>query len=613
MCGITGWVNFSRDLRNNADVIKDMRDSLTHRGPDESGLFTGKNVLFGHRRLTVVDPTGGHQPMTKNKGGYQYTIIYNGELYNTEDLREKLIKKGYRFAAYSDTEVLLTSYLEFGENCVDHLNGIYAFAIWNEKKQQIYIARDRLGVKPLFYYHKNNEFIFGSEIKSILAHPGVKPIIGEEGLLEIFGLGPARSPGSGVFKDINELRPGHFLTFSKKQLDVKRYWQLQSKIHPDSYQTTVAKIRNLFLDTVNRQLISDVPLCTFLSGGLDSTAISAVAAQQMRKKGNILNTYSIDYQDNDNYFKKNDFQPDADSKWIPRVSEAIASKHHYYNINNSELVASLRDAVIANDLPGMADIDSSLYLFTKNVKNNFTVALSGECADEIFGGYPWFRNSEDINADIFPWSKSLALRKYILSDKIDDNSLEEFVRSKYQATINEVPLRDDETEKESKMRELFYLNMKWFMLTLLTRKDRMSMANSLEVRVPFADHRLVEYSWNIPWEMKYHNKIEKGLLRDAFKGIVPEIVLNRRKSPYPRTYHPKYGKLIREWISEIIYDSSSPILKLINKNHIINIIENQNKELNEPWFGQLMRDNQLLAYLIQVNIWLEYYQVQIDF
>lgn len=612
MCGIVGWISKEEGLQNEKGIMERMVSTLAKRGPDDNGIYCSSHALLGHRRLTVIDPEGGAQPMLKELGGRKFVIVYNGELYNTEDIRKILLEKGYKFISYSDTEVLLTSYIEWGEECVKYLNGIFAFGIWDEADRTLFLARDPLGVKPLFYTITSSSILFASEIKALLAHPEIKPAVDNDGLMEIFGLGPARSLGSGIFKEIREIPPAYFLKYSPYGIKVKQYWQLEAKRHCEDLDTTVEHTRSLLLDAIERQLTADVPVCTFLSGGLDSSAISAVAAANFRNQGKgRLNTYSIDYIGNDMYFKSNEFQPDTDADFAKRMADCIGSRHQNIMINTSQLVSALEDAVRANDLPGMADIDSSLYLFCREVRKESTVALSGECADEIFGGYPWFRREEDIKADTFPWSKNIKERKQILSSEFSKLPLEDYVQAKYHDTIREVPQLDGESENEKRMRELFYLNIKWFMITLLNRKDRMSMSNSLEVRVPFADYRIVEYAYNIPWSMKYCDNREKGLLRRALIGTLPDFILDRRKSPYPKTHNPAYLKLVQKAMREILSDKASPILQLIDKKKVAEIVETGGEAFKKPWFGQLMTGPQLIAYLIQVDTWMREYHVQI--
>jgi asparagine synthase (glutamine-hydrolysing) len=590
-----------------------MTETLAKRGPDDTNAWVGQHAAFGHKRLVVVDPAGGKQPMTRQKNGYSYTVVYNGELYNTEDIRKELLKKGYTFQGHSDTEVLLNAYIEWKERCVELFNGIFAFAIWDEQREQLFLARDRLGVKPLFYRHSDDGFLFGSEIKAILAHPHVKAEVDYEGLAEVFGLGPSRTPGHGVFCGIKELRPAHALTFSREGVRVWRYWNVQSDVHRDSLAETVEKLRFLLTDAVTRQLVSDVPVCTFLSGGIDSSAITAIAATVFAKEGKgQLHTYSIDYEGNEQYFKANDFQPNADAPFIELISETFQTIHHRCVISQEDLFDHLREAVIVRDVPGMADVDSSLLWFCKEIRKDFVVSLSGECADEIFGGYPWFHRPDDLARRGFPWMRSTEARIDLLKqDWRKKLRLDEYVQTRFCETIAEVPRLEGESAEEAKRRELFYLNMIWFMTTLLDRKDRMSMGASLEVRVPFADHRLVEYVWNIPWEMKMYGNREKGILRKALEGILPEDVLYRKKSPYPKTHHPFYTKLVKNWLKELLNDRTSVLYELFDAKKLEELVETEGKSFQVPWFGQLMTGPQLLAYLGQVHVWFQHYGITI--
>lgn len=613
MCGISGWIDFKKWVGKEQHAIEKMTQTLAKRGPDETNLWTDTHVGFGHKRLIVVDPAGGRQPMSKQKDGSTYTICYNGELYNTEDLRKILLTKGYSFNGHSDTEVLLTAYIEWAEECVNYLNGIYAFAVWDSKKEQLFIGRDRLGVKPLFYKEHQDGVLFASELKAILAHPEVKTEITHEGLAEVLGVGPSRSPGSGVFKGINELRPAHALTFSKNGLKIWRYWNVKSEEHKDNVEETAEKVRFLVSDAITRQLVSDVPLCTLLSGGLDSSIITAIAAKGLKEQGKgQLQTYSIDYEGNQQYFTANEFQPDSDEKYINLMTDTFQTKHHSEIISQQQLVDALVEAVHVRDLPGMADIDSSLLWFCRQIKKDFVVSLSGECADEIFGGYPWFHRKEDLERLGFPWMRSVESRENLLKPFWKDRlNLREYSLEQYRQAISETPKLEGESLEESKRRELFYINMIWFMTTLLDRKDRMSMGASLEVRVPFADHRVVEYVWNIPWEMKMYRGREKGLLRKAFEGILPEEVLYRKKSPYPKTHNPEYTKAVQNQMLAILQDKSSAIHEFFDKEQLEKLTQSGGNSFKEPWFGQLMTGPQLLAYFVQLHTWFKDYNINI--
>lgn len=613
VCGITGWVDWEHDVSQENKTLIKMAATLSKRGPDALNVWSRTHAGFGHARLAVVDLEGGTQPMTRGAGNAACTLCYNGELYNTEDLRKELLKKGYRFEGHSDTEVLLVSYLEWGESCIDHINGIFAFAIWDSKKEKVFLARDRLGVKPLFYSIAGGRLLFGSELKAILAHPDIKAELEREGLQEVLGLGPSRTPGHGVFKGISELRPGHALTFDRNGKTLWRYWNIKSERHSHTLDETVANVRGLVVDAVQRQLVADVPVCTFLSGGLDSSVISAIAAEHFKtEKRGPLHTFSIDYVDNDKYFQASDFQPNADGPYIQKMVEATGSVHHSCVIDTELLVNHLREAVTVRDLPGMADVDSSLIWFCRLIKEQSTVALSGECADEVFGGYPWFHKPEVMNRPLFPWMSSTEEREDLLHDHWKNKlNLSSYVKQRYHESLAEMPRLDGESGMEAKRREIFYLNMIWFMTTLLDRKDRMSMGASLEVRVPFADHRIVEYAWNIPWEMKMLEGREKGLLRKALTGILPHEVLYRKKSPYPKTHNPNYTESVKEWLQSIVDKKSSPILELMKKNKVQEIIDTNGEAFKVPWFGQLMTGPQLMAHLSQIDTWLKDYNINI--
>ncbi|BCJ86418.1 asparagine synthase (glutamine-hydrolyzing) [Effusibacillus dendaii] len=613
MCGITGWIDWQQDLTQQRAVLESMTETLRYRGPDASAVWLSPNAAFGHRRLTVVDPVGGAQPMIRERGDNTYVIVYNGELYNTEDLRKELLERGHTFRSHSDTEVLLTSFIEWGPACVEKLNGIFAFAIWNEPVRRLFLARDRLGVKPLFYTERGESFLFASELKALLANPLVEPLIDAEGLGEIFALGPSRTPGHGVFKGIRELRPGTCMTVDSNGSRSHTYWRLESWPHEDDLDTTAAKLRELLTDAIERQLVSDVPLGTLLSGGLDSSIITAVAAlAYKKKKRGPLDTYSIDYVDNDKYFKAHAFQPNADAPFIKRVSEYFGTKHHSIVIDTPELVDALRTAVLARDLPGQVDVDSSLYLFAREIKKETTVVLSGECADELFGGYPWFHREEDMNGNTFPWLRKTTERAQLLNPEIVNlMQPEAYVARRYEETLAEVPRLPSEDPFEARRREMFYLNIYWFMAQLLDRKDRMTMAASLEGRVPFCDHRLVEYVWNIPWHIKMADNREKGILRQAFDGILPDDVLYRKKSPYPKTHHPAYTRAVREWLIEILNDASSPLLQLIDEKAVRTLICSDADTTHLPWYGQLMSVPQMYAYLAQVDTWMRTYHVRV--
>ena len=609
MCGIAGFVNFKHNLRQkNFEMLGEkMAETIRHRGPDASGVWVSENAVLAHSRLSVIDLSGGAQPMIRTVDGATYTIIYNGELYNTKEIRRELLKEGLEFETSSDTEVLLMAYIKYGSGCVHLLNGIFAFAIWDGKLNELFLCRDRFGVKPLFYTKQADFFVFASEIKALFEF-GVTPVIEEEGLCEIFGIGPARTPGCGVFKGIKEVLPGHQMKISRSGEYQKPYFKLHSAIHTDSYNETIDTVRYLLTDSIRRQTVSDVPLCAFLSGGLDSSIITAVTASHLE---NRLSTYSFDYEGNAEFFKPSFFQPDSDQAYIEIMSKEYNTDHTVLMQDSKELVENLYWAVEQKDLPGMADVDSSLIGFLKRVKLNHTVALSGECADEIFGGYPWFFKEEMLECNTFPWCPDLSGRLNVLSEDLKYIKIPEYVREKYTSFLSDMPEFPYSTELDLKRQEIAYLNIYWFMSTLLDRKDRMSMASGLEVRVPFCDHRLVSYVWNIPWDMKAKNGERKHILREAARGILPETVRLRKKSPYPKTHNPDFEILVKAELKKILETPSSPILNLIDKKYAKKLTEAE-FDYGKPWFGQLMAGPQMIAYLIQINHWLKAYNIKIS-
>ncbi len=613
MCGFVGFANLKENISSKTNIYN-MNESISKRGPDEDGYYYEEHVCLGHKRLIVVDPDGGKQPMSAMKDGNLYTIVYNGQLYNTKDLRSELEENGFTFDSYSDTEVLLKSFIFWKYDVVKKLNGIFSFAIWNSKKNELFLARDHFGVKPLFYTIYNNTLVFASEIKALFKYPGIEAKLDEQSIAELFGIGPARTAGLGIFKNIYEIKPAHFGIFNENGLHIERYWKLESKVHTDNLGKTCDNVRFLLEDSISRQLVSDVPLCTFLSGGLDSSIITLYASKYC-KKHNLppLNTYSVDYVDNDKNFVKTDFQPNSDNYYINLMTEKLNTNHHTVVLDTPELASALEDAMISRDFPGMADVDSSLLLFCKKVKQNATVSLTGECADEIFGGYPWFFRADALNSNTFPWSIAITERQNLLNPQIASKvNLKNYIDYRYQESLNEVDILDEDSMETAEKRRISHLTLNWFMQTLLDRSDRMAMYNGFELRVPFCDYRLAEYVWNIPWEMKALHGREKGLLRYIMKDLLPEEIVDRKKSPYPKTWNPTYLATVKDMLTKIMNDSNAPINNLLNRNYILEILETDGKAFTRPWFGQLMTGPQLMAYLCQVNMWLERYNPSIE-
>lgn len=606
MCGIAGEINFKNAI--DPAVMNAMSRELTPRGPDADGFFESEAACLVHRRLIVIDPKNGAQPMSEG----DCTLVYNGELYNTDEIRAELVRRGVRFFGHSDTEVVLKAFVEFGERCVEMFNGIFAFAVWNKRTRSLFMARDRIGVKPLFYAEINGGLIFASEIKALLCHPEIKPVVTSEGAAQIMLIGPARVVGSGVFRDIRDLPAACCASFDENGLKLRRYWRLTAVRHTESFKDTTMHLRELIFDAVKRQLVSDVGICTFLSGGLDSSIISAIAAHEFEKRGEMLNTYSIDYRNNRENFRASAFQPDEDAPYVREMADFLHTKHHDIVLDTPALADALEDAVYARDLPGMADVDSSLYLFCREIKREQSVAVSGECADEIFGGYPWYHRPEVLHYDGFPWATSVPERGALMKRPMSGADAEDFVRAVYRRCLSEVSYLDGESADDARMREMFTMNLQYFMATLLDRKDRMSMAHGLEVRVPFCDYRLVEYAYNIPTEYKNYSGREKGLVRHAMEGLLPDHVLWRKKSPYPKTHNPNYLELLSERLRSVLNSGDCRLTEIVNADALKTLLDTNGESFTKNWYGQLMTIPQIYAYFLQIEAWMKHYNVIVE-
>lgn len=615
MCGICGFCAFDRNNDTPAwlAIGNRMGETLNHRGPDDKGLWQGNDCVLVHRRLSVMDPVRGHQPMIKTMDKATYVLVYNGELYNAPDLRRELEAKGFSFETTCDTEVLLFALIAWGEAAPERLEGIFAFVFWDGARRKVLCCRDRFGVKPFFYAWRDGTFIFASELKALFEYPGLEPRLGPDGLREVLGIGPARTAGVGVFQGVEELPPAALMVLTPGGAVVRRYWELVSRPHEHDYAATVERVRELVTGAIRRQLVSDVPLCTFLSGGLDSSIITAQAARTYTEEGRpALETYSFDYVGNEKFFHTSAFQPDTDAPYVKQMADAFHTRHRALQCDIPSLSNLMEEAMGARDLPGMADVDSSLLYFCRQVAEEHVVALSGECADEVFGGYPWFEREDMLSANTFPWCPDLGPRREVFDRGLWTKlQVEDYVRDRYEQSLAACPRLAGERPDEARRREVGWLSIYWFMACLLERKDRMSMASGLEVRVPFCDHHLVEYVWNIPYAMKAMNGQRKQVLRDAARGLLPESVRTRPKSPYPKTHDPLYEQMVRAKLASILDDPGAPIHGLVDAKALYAGLMNKAGDYGRPWFGQLMAGPQMLAYLIQINAWMKRFHLSI--
>ncbi|SHE68713.1 asparagine synthase (glutamine-hydrolysing) [Seinonella peptonophila] len=608
MCGITGWVDWSKDLTNETAQIYKMTNALTHRGPDDKGYWISKTVGLGHRRLTILDPEGGQQPFVINEGNRKYVMVYNGELYNFLELRDELLQKGHRFRTRGDTEVVLRAYLEWGIDAPKYFNGIFAFAIWDEAKQELVLVRDQIGVKPLFYAQKGGALIFGSEMKALLAHVDINPEITYEGLAEILTLG-FRTPGNGIYKDIQEVMPGQVIQYNQQGKKETTYWKIESYAHPDDLDTTVSTIREYLYDIVNRQLIADTEVVTLVSGGLDSSGLTAIAADLYRQQNKgSLHTYSIDFYDSEQDFATDYMRPSLDTPWIEKVVQHCQTIHHKIDLTTSDLLEYAATPYRAHDLPGFGEYEVSLYLLFKAIKQRAKVAISGEAADEIFGGYPWYHEDKRLHMPTFPWIHLwIGDRQYNRFSYFSEECHRllrpiEYLHDQYQAALNDVPTLPGEDPLSADIRKFSYLNMTHLLSMLLHRKDQMSMSVGLEVRVPFCDPRLVQYVWNIPWKMKNTDGMEKGILRRALADVLPDDVRSRKKSAYPQMKKKEYYAALQAQMQQILDDPQSPLLPFLNP-----------EEIQREIIGQAVPSSMSapIERLLQIDRWMKEYQVEI--
>ena len=605
MCSICGLFAPRKITPEKIDAVRRMGETMRSRGPDRAGSYADADTAFHHNRLAVMDPARGDQPMTVRHGRRAYTVVYNGELYNGAELRRELSRHGVRLRTRCDTELLVYAYAVWGEECLSRLNGIYAFAVWDRARETLFCARDPLGVKPFWYATPGGEFCFASEIKALLAHPDIQPEIGREGLWQLLFLTPVTLRSTPVFRGITELRPGECLTVTAAGIKKRAFFRLAAEPFSESREECIAHVRELVADAIRRQTESDVPLACFLSGGLDSSVVAGIAAARFRERGETLSTYSFEYEDNE--YAPSLFQPNRDDGYALLAARAFGTDHTVLVAPNEEVAALLDAATEARDLPGQADVDSSLLYFCREVRRRHTVALSGECADEIFGGYPWFYRPEMLSRDFFPWIHDpLARISLFRHELVAPEEGLAYLSEQYRRVVSSVECLDEDDDAMRRSRIASVLSQSYFMQSLLERKDRMSMANGLEVRVPFSDHRIASYLYNVPWSYKFENGVEKALLREAMRDVLPDAIYRRKKSPYPKTHSPRYERAVLDLLKTRLARPGSRLAEMVDPGKLASLLDGGE---DVTWFGQLMARPQLVAWLCQFDDFCEKYRV----
>jgi asparagine synthase (glutamine-hydrolysing) len=607
MCGITGWVAFGRDLRAERSSLEAMTETMACRGPDDQGTWVSEHAALGHRRLAIIDLPGGRQPMSVSTPDGPVVMVYSGETYNFTELRRELVGRGHRFGTDSDTEVVLHAYLEWGDAMAERLNGMYAFAIWDGRADKLLMIRDRMGIKPFYYYPTGDGVLFGSEPKAILANPLAEHTVTLDGLRELFVL--VKTPGHAIWDGMHEVEPGTVVTADRQGVRTTPYWTLRTQEHVDDQDTSVARVRDLLEDIIRRQLVADVPLCTLLSGGLDSSAMTAIAADQLAAKHERVRSFAVDFVGQTENFTPDELRATPDTPYVHDVAAMSRTEHQDIVLDPDQLAdPDVRAKVIrARDMPqGLGDMDSSLYLLFKAIRGHSTVALSGESADEVFGGYQQFFDPEARKGHTFPWLGHL--RRFfgsnpeVLNPELNRSlHLEDYIQNAYDTSVATIERLDGESDFEWTMRKICYLHLTRFVRFLLDRKDRMSMAVGLEVRVPFCDHRLVEYVYNAPWSLKSFDGREKSLLRAAARDLLPQSVVERVKSPYPSTQDPRYFANLQRNAREYLATPDHPVFDIVNREWLAREVE-----LDTPQIEQTGRSG--LERTLDLALWLEMYK-----
>lgn len=606
MCGITGWVSFHRDARGQAPVIEAMTATLIPRGPDAGGVWLGEHAAVGHRRLAVVDPAGGVQPMTDRPDEPAVVLTYSGEVYNHHALRAELRNLGHAFRTRSDTEVVLRAYRQWGEDVAEHMEGMFAFAVWDERAQRLLLVRDRLGVKPLFWAAVEGGLAFASEPKALFAHPEIHPRVDADGLREAYGL--LFNTGPTVWSGVREVEPGGVLVLDRGGIRERRYWQLEARPHDDDRDTTVDRVRELVATAAHSQLEADVPVCSLLSGGLDSTVLTALLAGELRLREGPdarIRSYAVDYSDQAEEFTGDVLRTGHDTPFAAEAGAYIGTDHSTVVLDPRSLLdpGHRRAVVVARDSPiGVGDMDTSLHLLFGRIRQHSTVALSGEAADEVFGGYPWFHNPEALAASTFPWLLVTGDEAAMPLNPELDLRIGEFRDDTYADALAAVPHADGETATEHRQREMQHVSLTRWLRQLLHRKDRLSMAQGLEVRVPYCDHRLVEYAFNTTWGLKSFDGREKSLLRATGAGLAPDSVLYRPKNHYPATHHPDYNRGLQEMARDAL---SVPQVRSLADESVIKASLGTPPERLE--WGHRLR----LERVVDLALWLDHHRPEL--
>lgn len=609
MCGIAGFTAYDRDARSPREraALTAMTATMGLRGPDAEGLWTDRHVALGHRRLAVIDVEGGVQPMVAHTPDLPVALTYSGEVYNYRELRRVLEKLGHTFRTVSDTEVVLRSYLQWGRAAFTRLNGIYAFAVWDGRTEELLLVRDRLGVKPLCYAPWVGGVLFGSEPKAVLTHPAADRGVDLAGLRDLFMY--TRPPEAAVWRGMRNVPPGAVVTVTASGTRTHTYWALPEAALDTDAQAAARDVRELLHDTVRRQLVADVPHCVLLSGGLDSSVVTALAARSAPPSGPAVRSFAVDFEGHADTFVPDELRGTRDAPFVAEMARHAGTEHRDIVLDSHVLAdRELRRAVVAaRDLPmGLGDLDASMYLLFRAIRQEATVALSGEAADEVFGGYSWSHSPTIRDADTFPWYAAMQpdpeLAVVMLRPELRRAlRLTDHVRQCYREAVAHAPaVPAGATREEARMALHTHLHLTQWLPYVLERKDRLSMANGLEVRVPFCDHRLVERVFATAWSVRADGGREKSLLRAAVGDLLPSSVRERRKSQYPTTLDPTYLATLQLHGKELLADADHAVFALADRAWATATMDTDPSSWTPPQRNGVQR-------LLDLAVWLEEY------
>jgi asparagine synthase (glutamine-hydrolysing) len=603
MCGILGIKSMVGTI--DQQKLRLMRDTMSYRGPDSNGLWFDKAEKIGlaHLRLSILDPTpAGHQP--REEAAYNCVISYNGEVYNYLEIRAVLENKGYIFETGTDTEVVLKAYVEYGVNCLQYFNGMFAIAIWDGNKKELFLARDRLGIKPLYYLQTDNEFIFASETKVILKGLDKKPALNVQLIDSYMSFGYI--PGENTLhQGVKRLMPGHYAVISDRNIEITEYWDLKFDDQNDKgFNYYVDESKKLLESAIDLRLRSDVPLGVFLSGGIDSSAVVCLVAERVDEP---LKTFSIGY----------DFGKGFDeTPYAKMIANQFKTDHHEIKITPAQFKEFIPEYIALMDEPVTEAAAISLFFVAKLAKEKVTVVLSGEGADEILGGYDLYQYMNVLDkyravvgqagSDFFASIANIALGKshkvskyltmatlpieqrYKGMSTYSDHEKEALYRSEFKAEIEQAQQITscdftkslfDKTKDEDALSKMLYFDTKtWLVDDLLIKADRMSMAASLELRVPFLDYRLVEFAATIPSKHKIKKGEGKYPLKKMMEGILPKNIIYRKKMGFPTPLKLMFQNELREYAENLLLSADTKLLQFFKKTRIEQLIQEHNND-----------------------------------